>query len=342
MRSVLFQDLEGVRMPEISIIVPVYNVEPYIRRCVDSILAQTFTDFELILVDDGSPDNCGTICDEYAAGDSRIRVFHQENQGQAAARNHALDWIFEHSDSEYISFIDSDDWVHPRYLELLLQGIQRYSVNICQCAHLDTDGTDEAPAVVGCFSSVTAEEQYVNHYSSFMWDKLFARSCWENMRFPEGQIYEDVAIWYKLLFKEEQVVLVEDVLYYYFVNPQSTVHKDWTPAKLAQIDAWENQLQFAKHHGCMPVLQTALKRFCWVYKHQCEEIAGSNKISEAEKKLYSAKLMRRLRVVLLQNRKELQEIGIFNRYFVWAIPKLNKIYWTLRGVWGKLKRLFTR
>ena len=129
-------------MPEISVIVPVYKVEPYLCRCVDSILAQTFTDFELILVDDGSPDNCGAICDEYAAKDERIHVIHQENQGQAAARNHALDWVFINSKSEYISFVDSDDWIHSRYLELLVEGIRRYNVNICQCGYFETESSN--------------------------------------------------------------------------------------------------------------------------------------------------------------------------------------------------------
>jgi glycosyltransferase involved in cell wall biosynthesis len=105
-------------MPAISVIVPVYKVEKYIHRCVDSILGQTFTDFELILVDDGSPDSCGAICDEYAAKDSRV-VIHQENGGLSAARNAGIEWSFDHSNSGWMTFIDSDDWVHPQYLELL-------------------------------------------------------------------------------------------------------------------------------------------------------------------------------------------------------------------------------
>ena len=102
----------------ISVIVPVYKVEKYLSRCIDSILAQTYTDFELILVDDGSPDNCGKICDGYAEKDNRV-VIHQGNGGISAARNAGIDWAFENSDSEWIAFIDSDDWVHPLYLECL-------------------------------------------------------------------------------------------------------------------------------------------------------------------------------------------------------------------------------
>ena len=105
----------------ISVIVPVYKVEKYIHRCVCSILNQTYTDFELILVDDGSPDNSGKICDEYAVKDNRIKVIHKDNGGLSSARNAGLDWVFEFSDSQFITFIDSDDYVDKNYLYLLLK-----------------------------------------------------------------------------------------------------------------------------------------------------------------------------------------------------------------------------
>ena len=102
----------------ITIIVPVYKVENYLSRCVDSILNQTYTDFRLILVDDGSPDNCGKMCDEYAKKDSRVTVLHQKNGGLSAARNTGLNLFYEQNKSDYITFVDSDDWLHPRYLEI--------------------------------------------------------------------------------------------------------------------------------------------------------------------------------------------------------------------------------
>lgn len=327
-------------MPQISIIVPVYKVEPYLHRCVDSILAQTFTDFELILVDDGSPDNCGTICDEYAAVDRRILVIHQKNQGQAAARNHALDWVFEHSDSEYISFVDSDDWVHPRYLELLREGIKRYNANICQCAHLETDGTDEAPAVVDRFSYVTAEEQYVKHYSAFMWDKLFTRSCWENMRFPEGQIYEDVAIWYKMLFVQNCIALIHAALYFYYHNPQSTVLSAWTPRCIARMDAWDAQISFFKKMKNRGLMQTVVKYYCRIASQEYIAIQKSNMLTETERKKYSFQISRRLRKVLCRFFSSVRT----NKSFVWyleiAFPFCSSVYWTAEGIKKKIKRVF--
>ena len=108
-----------VEVPEVSVIVPIYNVELYLSRCIDSILAQTFTDFELILVDDGSPDKCGEICDKYAAQDKRIHVIHKENGGLSDARNAGIEWTLNNTSCLWITFVDSDDWVHPEYLEIL-------------------------------------------------------------------------------------------------------------------------------------------------------------------------------------------------------------------------------
>ena len=127
-------------MAQISVIVPVYKVEPYLRRCVDSILAQTFTDFELILVDDGSPDNCGAICEEYEKKDSRVHVIHQENEGLSAARNAGIEWVFANSNSEWLNFVDSDDWVHPQMLERLYHAVLEHNVKVSICGYEETDG----------------------------------------------------------------------------------------------------------------------------------------------------------------------------------------------------------
>ena len=329
-------------MPEISIIVPVYKTEKYIHRCVDSILAQTFTDFELILVDDGSPDNCGAICDEYASQDERVQVIHQENQGQAAARNLALDWVFENSNSRFLSFIDSDDWAHPRFLELLLEGVRQYDVNICQCGHFETDGVMDFAEVSGSFSCVTPEEQFIEHYSAFMWDKLFARSCWEDIRFPEGQIYEDVAVWYRMLFRESKLALVSDALYFYYVNPDSTVRKNWTPAKLAQIYAWEDQIGYFEEIENRELLESAAIHFFQVTFGQLQLIKSTETISENEKRKYQKLLRRKLQHVLLRFHK----VSFFREQDLWVYdiiyPKASWLYWTIKGIRRKLFTKITR
>ncbi len=329
-------------MPIISVIVPVYKVEPYLHRCVDSILKQSFTDFELILVDDGSPDRCGEICDEYAAKDSRIHVIHQKNGGISAARNAGIDLVFANSDSQWISFIDSDDWVHIQYLELLFTANQKHSTLVSQCGLYRTEGDVIERPVEGKTLCVSPDVQYSQWFTTYACGKLYHKSCFTTFRYPLGILFEDVTVWYKILFSLDRISIVDEPLYYYYQRKDGVTNSVWTPAKLAQIDAWEAQLEFARHHGSKPVLQTVLKRYCWVYQHQCEEIEASDRISEKERKTYRNRLLRRLRVIIVKYRKELKEIGIFQRYASWAFPKLDWLYWTLRGIWGKLKRLFTR
>ena len=120
-------------MANISVIVPVYKVEAFLSRCVESILAQTYRDFELILVDDGSPDNCGVLCDGYALRDSRVHVIHQENGGLSAARNTGIDWVFANSVSRWIAFVDSDDWVHPDFLKVLYETAEKTLCKLSVC-----------------------------------------------------------------------------------------------------------------------------------------------------------------------------------------------------------------
>ena len=128
-------------MPLISVIVPVYNVEKYLERCIRSILMQTFKDFDLILIDDGSPDNCPELCDFYEKKDKRIITIHQNNMGLSAARNTGLNWTFKNSNSRWITFIDSDDWVHPRYLESLYVMVKKTEQNISMCLYNCVDKT---------------------------------------------------------------------------------------------------------------------------------------------------------------------------------------------------------
>ena len=126
-------------MPLVSVIVPVYKVEAYLHRCVDSILNQSYSDLELILVDDGSPDRCGEICDAYAAQDNRVHVIHQENGGLSAARNAGMDWMMAHSDAQWLTFVDSDDWIHRDYLKTLMGMIQRDKTKLAMCLLERTD-----------------------------------------------------------------------------------------------------------------------------------------------------------------------------------------------------------
>lgn len=132
-------------MPLITVIVPVYRVQDCLGRCVESLLRQTFTDFELLLVDDGSPDRCPGMCDDWAAKDERIHAIHQDWQGLSAARNTGIDWALTSSNSRYLSFVDSDDWIHPRYLELLLRAAEETGCPVVIGSHRTCGDQDSLP-----------------------------------------------------------------------------------------------------------------------------------------------------------------------------------------------------
>ena len=245
-------------MPLISVIVPVYNVERFLPKCIDSILNQSFTDFELILVDDGSPDNCGLICDRYAEDDDRITVIHQKNGGLSSARNAGIDWSVLHSNSEWLSFVDSDDFIHRQYLELLLLAVRKFDRKIAVCNFTsieDQNASFEGMPLIDnrCCSICEIETETV--YSSAApsisaWAKLYHKSLWnDSIRFPVGKINEDRFTTYKLLFQEDSIVFIDEVLYFYLIREGSIIHSSWTPKRFDDYEACEEQISFFSKNG---------------------------------------------------------------------------------------------
>lgn len=224
----------------ISIIVPIYNVEPYLHRCVDSLLRQTYKDFELILVDDGSPDNCGRICDEHVTADSRVRVVHKPNGGLSDARNAGL----AIAQGEYIAFVDSDDWVAKDYLERLLAALLETGADICECDVFRTSGEEPSaehgnPAV---YETSEALKQLI-HDGSFhqhVWNKLYRRDVIADILFPKGKTNEDEFWTYQVFGNAKKVVKIQDVLYFYFQRPGSIMGETYS---LKRLDALEAKLQ---------------------------------------------------------------------------------------------------
>lgn len=183
-------------MAEISIIVPVYQVEKYISQCIESILAQTFTDFELILVDDGSKDNSGKICDEYAEKDKRIRVLHKENGGLSDARNKGLD----NASGNYFMFVDSDDYIAPNMAECLYQNIIKEDADIAACnfryvfeEDVEEDFSTENKAEVLSGKEIFYNRKNERNYGfwTVAWNKLYKAETFKNMRFRFGKYHED-------------------------------------------------------------------------------------------------------------------------------------------------------
>ncbi len=211
----------------VSVIIPVYNVQDYLARCVDSVLAQTYTDLEIILVDDGSIDISGDMCDEYALKDSRIRVIHKENGGLSDARNAGL----EIARGNYVTFIDADDYVHPSFVELLLETAHSTGAPIAVCTWQELNDGDTPRKVKTRNPRVTTYTQeeainsvfYQRRLNHSACSRLFEMQLFHDLRFPEGALYEDLAVIYPLLRKVKKVALLKAPMYYYMHRPGSII-----------------------------------------------------------------------------------------------------------------------
>lgn len=232
----------------ISVIIPVYKVEDYIRRCIDSITNQTYSNIEIILIDDGSPDLCGQICDEYASQDSRIKVIHKKNGGLSDARNVGIDI----ATGQYITFLDSDDWVHKRYLETLYDLMKNINVDISMCNFHETfvtmEDLDVEEKEILEYSNIEALRQFTDKYYVQMtvaWGKLYKAGLFEDIRFPLGKIHEDEFTTYKLIYKARKIIFTTEPLLYYFQRQDSIMGSGFKiKNRLHTIEAFEERAEF--------------------------------------------------------------------------------------------------
>lgn len=224
----------------VTVIVPVYKVEKYLYKCVDSILAQTYTNLEIILVNDGSPDNCGDICDEYVLKDSRIKVIHKENGGLSSARNAAIDVM----SGDFVTFIDSDDYVDSHYVEKLYNALKDNNADISICAEeyiLETINSDlksiGRPFEFFSGLKVMTCEQAIIYclqqelFEAAAWAKLYKSSLFDEVRYPEGYAYEDQGTTYKTFLKSNIIVFISDRLYFYLQRGGSILHSNTNSKK---------------------------------------------------------------------------------------------------------------
>ncbi|NHC43502.1 glycosyltransferase [Bacillus sp. MM2020_1] len=249
--------------PKISIIVPIYNVEKYLRKCIDSVLSQTLTNFELILVNDGSPDNCGSICNEYAKRDSRIRVIHKENNGLSSARNAGI----KIAKGKYIGFIDSDDYINENMYEILYKNAELYSSDVVVCdvmevyenKYYDLKQHNTTKYRIEHFTNIEVLNQlYLSTDKSInpmgrgceRWiyavNKLYKKSLFDSLEYDEGRIYEDEFIVHKIYFKSTKVTSLTAKLYYYVQRPNSIMNSPYSIKRFDRIYALKERADFFK------------------------------------------------------------------------------------------------
>ncbi|MDQ0198773.1 glycosyltransferase family 2 protein [Neobacillus ginsengisoli] len=282
---------------KISIIVPVYNVEKYLVKCIDSILNQTFSDFELILVNDGSTDKSGEICDEYSKIDKRIKVVHKKNGGLSSARNAGIDL----AKGEYIAFVDSDDYIHKRMYEVLYNNAIINSSDIIICdftvanegVFYDTSNLN-IDIVAQNFSNIESlNKLYTSKGISFIvaWNKLYKRELFNDIRYEKGRIHEDEFIIHQILYKSSKVTYLPIKLYYYLQTNNSIIRSPYNIKRLDLVYALKERVDFFSEVKQTKLQQLAetnfVQSFFLNYYKAKYNVSNNNKELRQLKKVFS-------------------------------------------------------
>ena len=254
--------------PLISVIVPVYRVEKYLERCVKSILSQTYKNLEVILVDDGSPDQCPAICDACAEKDVRVKVIHQENKGLSGARNAGIDA----ASGEYLAFVDSDDYVNPHFIEELYQLLQDTGCAIGQCrfSYVKGDGlVEEGDSAFCIYRGESLMEQLYGPEEKatcfvVAWNKLYRAELFKEtgIRYPEGRIHEDEATTYRLFHEAKKLAFLDRALYGYYTENGGSITSVFSAKRLQWLTAHEERIAFFKKNGYEKLLPAAYRKLC--------------------------------------------------------------------------------
>lgn len=233
--------------PLVSVIIPVYKVERYITRCIESVLNQTYKNLEIILIDDGSPDKCGEICDAYAKADGRIQVIHKKNGGLSDARNVGI----EAAQGDYITCVDSDDYISIYYVENLYQCLFENGADISVCSHKKVYEEEFTIPVQSKFcNSLLSKEEFFKkmllekEVTCSAWGNLVKSTYYEGVRFPKGKFYEDLATTYKLYDKAEKIAVTTEKLYFYYIRSGSQQNEKFSLNQMDAIEYSKELLEF--------------------------------------------------------------------------------------------------
>lgn len=247
-------------LPLISVIVPVYNVGKYLEKCLDSILAQTYPTLEVILVDDGSTDRSGAICDRYASSNPQIKVIHQSNGGLSSARNTGI----RHSHGSLLTFVDSDDWLAPEMIETLYHNMMTFDADISSCSEFWLHEEDSAPSsrdnTPTAMPPVDAirDMLYQHRLNHSTWGKLYRKELFDSVNFPYGKVYEDLATFYLLYLQAKKVAHTPSQLYYYRLREDS-ITGNFTLKRLDVLDVTDGIERHMEEH-CPALLPAARDR----------------------------------------------------------------------------------
>ncbi len=267
--------------PLISVIVPVYKSEPYLSRCIESIILQSYKNIQIILVDDGSPDNSGKICEEYAEMDNRITVIHKENGGLSDARNKGIDV----AKGEYITFVDSDDYISLNFVKVLYECIKQNQADISVCKTTTFSGkyapANEPRFELKVFNKKRAIETMLlqREFTNSANGKLFAKKFFLSNRFTKGILYEDFDLIFDLVDLADKVVFCSEAEYYYYINQDGIMHENIDKRHFVLIDIAKRVMdEFSKKYPTLK--KQAYSRYIFSVFFISDKIVYSNKQSE--------------------------------------------------------------
>lgn len=292
----------------VTVIVPVFKVEPYIRKCIESITAQTYTNLEIILVDDGSPDSCGSICDAYAETDSRITVIHKRNGGLSDARNAGLECMH----GAYVAFVDSDDYVAPEYIERLYAALKENRADVSVCAEAFVGERPDGSTFpmkrllrdfIGTINMTNEEALSCmlrqDFFDASAWAKLYRSDFFNDVRFPVGYAYEDIGTTHRLLLKSQNVTYIGDHLYFYLQRNGSILHTGGSSKRF-----WDGlemvQTQGARILESIPSLQPEVN--CRCLSMGFHALMGAYKTSDEKLSDYAWEQILKLRASVIKDK----------------------------------------
>ena len=254
----------------VSVIVPIYNVETYLKKCIDSIINQTYRNLEIILINDGSPDNCGTICDEYADKDERIKVIHKNNGGLSDARNVGL----EIATGDFITFVDSDDWIELDTYEVMINAMNKYAADMVvsniNYVYDDKSNRKNDEYQIRIFNKEEAMKELIHDglVQAVVWNKLYKKELIDNMKFKVGKLNEDEFFTYKICARAEKIIYIPNALYQYRQR-ENSIMGTYSLKRLDGVEALYERLNFIKKK--FPNLYAQAKLgFCYacIYHYQ--------------------------------------------------------------------------
>lgn len=274
----------------ISVIVPIYRVEAYLSACIDSILNQTYSKLEIILVDDGSDDQCPLICDEYHKKDDRIRVIHKENGGLSDARNAGLDI----ATGTYICFVDSDDAIHPSFIQTLYEDLTTTNSDLAICHYESVLEIPNTHEIKTSAKHVYTQKDILDVFYGkeslaivVSWNKLYKKHIWTHLRYPKGKIHEDEFVIHYVLDQVSHVV-IDEGKYYYYRQREGSITNHYSAKRLNALEALEERIQFYAKKNEKLSIQTTYQYFFAIINHI--EQMGKQESYEEEKKILQKKL----------------------------------------------------